>query len=57
MGLEKELGTLETGKRADFIIIDKNPFKIPATEIHTIKVQQTYIDGAVVFDRAGAAGK
>jgi predicted amidohydrolase YtcJ len=57
MGLDKELGSIETGKRADFIVVDKNPFKIPATDIHTIKVQQTYIDGAVVFDRAGAAGK
>lgn len=54
MGLEKELGTLEAGKRADFIVIDKNPFRIPATDIHTIKVQQTYIDGKVVFDRSGA---
>ncbi|WP_235536451.1 MULTISPECIES: amidohydrolase [unclassified Sphingomonas] len=57
MGLDKELGSIEAGKRADFIVVDKNPFKIPATEIHTIKVQQTYIDGAVVFDRSGAAGK
>lgn len=57
MGLDKELGSIETGKRADFIVIDKNPFKIPATQIHSIKVQQTYIDGAVVFDRAEAAGK
>ncbi len=57
MGLDKELGSIETGKRADFIVIDKNPFKIPATEIHTIKVQQTYIDGAVVFDRGEGARK
>lgn len=52
MGLDKELGTIEAGKRADFIVIDKNPFRIPATDIHTIKVQKTYIDGEVVFDRA-----
>jgi len=57
MGLEKELGTLEAGKRADFIVIDKNPFRIAPTEIHTIKVQQTYIDGKVVFDRSGTTGQ
>ncbi len=55
LGLDKELGTIEAGKRADFIVIDKNPFRIPATDIHTIKVQKTYIDGEVVFDRAEAA--
>ncbi len=57
LGLEKELGTIEAGKRADFIVIDKNPFQIPATQIHTIKVQKTYIDGEVVFDRATWAGR
>lgn len=57
MGLDKELGSIETGKRADFIVVDRNPFKIPATEIHTIKVQKTYIDGEVVFDRVGPAAK
>ena len=54
LGLDKDLGTIEAGKRADFIVIDKNPFRIPATDIHTIKVQKTYIDGEVVFDRAKA---
>jgi predicted amidohydrolase YtcJ len=56
LGLDKELGTIEAGKRADFVVIDKNPFRIPATDIHTIKVQKTYIDGEVVFDR-GTSGK
>ncbi len=56
LGLDKELGTIESGKRADFIVIDKNPFRIPATEIHTIKVEKTYIDGEAVFERTAAAG-
>ena len=57
LGLDKDLGTIEAGKRADFIVIDKNPFRIPATDIHTIKVQKTYIDGEVVFDRAKAGAR
>ncbi|MBL8645691.1 MAG: amidohydrolase [Sphingosinicella sp.] len=57
LGLEKDLGTIEAGKRADFIVIDKNPFRIPATDIHRIKVQKTYIDGEVVFDRAKAGAR
>jgi len=57
LGLDKDLGTIEAGKRADFIVIDKNPFRIPATDIHTIRVQKTYIDGEVVFDRAKAGAR
>jgi predicted amidohydrolase YtcJ len=57
MGVEAERGTIAPGKRADFIVIDKNPFRIPASDIHTIKVQQSWIDGRQVFDRAKPAAK
>jgi predicted amidohydrolase YtcJ len=55
LGIAGETGSIETGKRADFIVIDKNPFRIPVTDIHRIKVQQTYIDGQVVYDRSAGA--
>ena len=42
---EDTRGTLEKGKEADFIVLDKNPFKIPKTELLDLKVQETYIDG------------
>ncbi|HWL46660.1 MAG TPA: amidohydrolase [Sphingomonadaceae bacterium] len=52
MGEADKRGSLEAGKIADFIVTDKNPFKIPVTEIHTVQVQQTYTGGEKVFDRS-----
>jgi predicted amidohydrolase YtcJ len=46
---EKETGSLEVGKAADLIVLDKNLFDIPPHEIHTVKVLSTIIDGVEVF--------
>jgi len=42
---EKVLGSLKQGKYADFIILDKNPLRIPVQDLETIKVLKTYING------------
>lgn len=42
---EDTRGTIEVGKQADFIVLDKNPFKIPRNEIKNLQVLETYIDG------------
>ena len=49
--LENEIGTIEIGKRADLIILDRNPFDTPAEELHDIKVEMTMVDGQVVYTR------
>jgi hypothetical protein len=54
--LEKERGSVETGKRADLVVLEKNLFKIPALEIHTVPVDFTIAEGKVVYERK-AAGK
>ncbi len=46
---EDRLGSLETGKWADFIIVDRDYFEIPATEIDDIKVLETWVGGKRVF--------
>ena len=42
---EKLLGTLEPGKKADFIILDRDIFAIDESEIWQIEVEQTWVNG------------
>lgn len=51
---ERELGTLEVGKLADIVVLERNLFKVTVEEIPNVKVQLTIFDGKVVFDYAGA---
>jgi predicted amidohydrolase YtcJ len=46
--MEKQVGSLEVGKKADFIILDKNLMKVPTDSILQIKVKRTYLNGARV---------
>ena len=48
---EKEKGSLEKGKFADFIILDRDLMKVEAGEVLNLKVQATYIGGEKVFGR------
>jgi predicted amidohydrolase YtcJ len=51
--LEDEIGSLEVGKRADFIVLDRNLFQIPPNDIAKTKVLKTFIDGKEVFRAVG----
>lgn len=51
---EKEKGSLEGGKLADFIVIDKDILACPLNEIRSIEVEQTYLGGKPVYTRPGA---
>ena len=42
---EKEKGSIETGKFADFVILDKDIMEVPLNEIPNIKAVQTYLGG------------
>lgn len=46
---EKEKGSLEKGKFADFVILEDDIMKCAPENIHKVKVQSTYIGGKKVF--------
>lgn len=48
MRLDDRTGTIETGRRADLIVLDRNLFGIPPTEINEARVLLTLMDGRVV---------
>ena len=52
---EKMRGTIETGKAADLIVLDRNLFKIPAQKIHEAKVVLTLLEGKVVYSDSGSS--
>ncbi len=42
-------GSIEVGKKADLVVLDKNLFKIPASEINKTQVLLTLFEGKEVF--------
>ena len=42
-------GTIEVGKFADLVILDKNPLEIPKNKIREIKILETIIKGTTVY--------
>lgn len=48
---EKEKGSLEAGKLADFIVLDRDILTCPLDDIRKIGVEQTYLGGKLVYQR------
>ena len=49
MHQEDLTGSIEVGKAADLIILEKNLYTIPVDEISEVKVLQTMIEGKTVY--------
>ena len=43
--MEKQVGSIEVGKKADFILLDKDLMKVPTDSILNVKVLKTYSNG------------
>lgn len=48
---ENSKGTLEKGKLADLVVLDKNPLKVPESEIKNIEVLTTIKNGETVYQK------
>jgi hypothetical protein len=47
---ENLLGTLEPGKKADFIFIDRDIFNSPQSELWQTQVLETWVNGEKITD-------
>jgi predicted amidohydrolase YtcJ len=47
--LDDITGSIETGKLADLVVLDRDPFEHPAAEIASTRVLQTVVEGETVF--------
>lgn len=45
---ETEIGSLEAGKRADFVVLSKDLMEVPASEVLSVKAVETYSSGVKV---------
>jgi predicted amidohydrolase YtcJ len=47
--VELERGSLEPGKFADFVVLDRDIMKVPEDELYKAGVLMTFINGEVVY--------
>ena len=48
---EAETGSIVVGKSADFIVLDRNLFKVPVNQISGVQVRMTFFQGRMVYQR------
>lgn len=52
LGIEKEVGSLEIGKLADFVVLESNPLKIDPKKIKDIKIVATVMNGKLTYSKS-----
>ncbi len=50
--MEDRIGSLEVGKKADLVVLDRNIFEVDPYTIHDTNVLMTVMDGNVVYEQA-----
>jgi hypothetical protein len=46
----EQFGSIEAGKSADMVVLDRNLLEIPESEIHETEVEKTIFRGKVVYE-------
>ena len=48
-GIEDQVGTLEPGKYADFVLLSENPLEVDPMKIKDIKIDTTVMNGRITY--------
>jgi predicted amidohydrolase YtcJ len=54
---EASLGSLEPGKLADLVVLDRDLFELPPEDLAKARVMLTMVGGRIVYDGASSRGK
>jgi len=49
--MEDKIGTIEAGRLADLVVLDRDYFSVPEADIRKIRSVLTIVDGKIVHDR------
>jgi predicted amidohydrolase YtcJ len=52
--MEDKIGSIEAGRRADLVVLDRDYFTVPEADIRKVRSVLTVVDGRVVHETAGA---
>ncbi|MEU6820836.1 amidohydrolase [Streptomyces atriruber] len=44
-GMSHRVGRIEPGMLADLVVVDRNPFEVPITQVHATEVKMTFVEG------------
>jgi len=51
MMMEKSIGSIESGKQADFVLVDKDVLKVSSEEVKKTNVVWTMFGGKIIYSR------
>jgi predicted amidohydrolase YtcJ len=54
LGVDDQRGTIEVGKDADLIVLDRDPRRVPTDQLTTVNVDFVFVNGQGVYERDGA---
>ncbi|WP_113718200.1 amidohydrolase [Arthrobacter dokdonensis] len=50
--LDADRGRLRAGMVADLVVLDSDPYEVPASELGSVQAEQTFVDGSRVYQKS-----